>query len=286
VLIVMQSVLNGLVAGCILALPTIAFTMMYATLGFPNSAFAAFVALGAYLGFVANDSFGLPYQLAVPLAALLLAPVGALLGRIVFRQFHGQRLLAPMIAGLGVFMVLENLIRFIWGNQIRGLDMPLHRPWVLAGLRLNPDQATIMAIAALLIAAAFAFLKFSALGRAIRAVSDDPVLAEVRGISSERTIRAVWLIASALAGAAGVLVAADSVLTPLLGWQTILPMFAAALLGGIGSPLGAVCGALVMGIAAELSVLVLAPTYKTGVAFAVMVLLLLFRPEGLFRVRL
>ncbi|MEA2781984.1 MAG: branched-chain amino acid transport system permease protein [Rhodospirillaceae bacterium] len=283
---VLQSIVNGIVSGAILALPTIAFTMMYSTLGFPNSAFAAFVGLGAYVGYVANVSFGIPFYLAAPVAGLILAPLGAVIGRIVFRQFHGQRSLAPMIAGVGVFMVLENVVRFVWGNGIRGLDMPLHRPWVFAGLRLNPDQATILLIAVILGAGAFAFLKYTPVGRAIRAVSDDPVLAEVRGVNSEATIRVVWLITCALAGAAGVLIAADSVLTPLLGWQVILPMFAAALLGGIGSPLGAVFGALLMGIAAELSVLAVAPTYKTAVAFAVMVVILLFRPQGLIRVRL
>jgi branched-subunit amino acid ABC-type transport system permease component len=96
----------------------------------------------------------------------------------------------------------------------------------------------------------------------------------------------IWLLTTALAGAAGVLVAADSVITPLMAWQVVLPMFAAALLGGIGSPIGAVLGAVIMGIAQELSVMFLPPTYKTAVAFLVMVLVLFFRPNGIFRVKL
>lgn len=285
-LTILQSIVNGVASGMVLALPTIAFTMMYTTLGFPNSAFAGFVLLGAYVGYIANVDFSLPYYIVIPLAGLALAFVGVIIGRIVFRQFYGQRSLAPMIAGVGVFIVVENVTRFIWGNQVRGLNIPLNRPWVVVGIYFNPDHVTSTLIAAALIAATFACLKYTAIGRAIRALSDDPVLAEVRGINTERTIGVVWILTSALAGAAGVIISADSVLTPLMAWEVVLPMFAGALLGGIGSPLGAVLGAILMGVIAEISVVFLPPTYKTGVAFAVMVLILLFRPHGLFRVRL
>lgn len=285
-MLIVQSLINGVVTGAVLALPTVAFSLMYATLGFPNSAFGGFVALGAYVGYLINTSLGLPFYLAAPLAGVLLVPVGVFLGQVVFRQFHGQKSLAPMIAGIGLFLVLENIVRFIWGNQIRSLDTPLQRPWTLAGASINPDQVTITIVAFALVACAFMYMKYTSVGRAIRAVSDDQVLAEVRGIDAERTIRVVWVLTSALAGAAGVLVAADSVISPLIAWQVVLPMFAGALLGGIGSPVGAVLGAMIMGVTQELSVVFLPPTYKTGVAFAVMVVVLLFRPYGLFRVKL
>jgi branched-chain amino acid transport system permease protein len=281
-----QSLINGIVSGALLALPTIAFTMMYSILGFPNSAFAGFVVLGAYIGYIANVNLGLSFYIAVLAAGVVLAPLGVLIGQVVFRQFHGQRSLAPMIAGIGLFMILENVVRFIWGNEIRGLDIALKRPWVMWTIHINPDQVTITLIAAALIGALLAYLKYTPMGREIRAVADDPELAEVRGVNSDGTIRLVWIIASALAGIAGVLIAADSVITPLMAWEVVLPMFAAGLLGGVGSPLGAVLGALTIGVITELSVQFLPPPYKNAVAFSVMVVILLFRPSGFFRARL
>jgi branched-chain amino acid transport system permease protein len=285
-LAVVQSLVNGVVSGSLLMLPTIAFSLMYSTLGFPNSAFAGFVVLGAYVGYVLNVNLGLPFLLAVLLTGVALAPLGVIIGKVVFRQFYGQSLLAPMIAGVGVFMVLENAVRFIWGNQIRGLDIPLERPWLISGIHIGPSQITVTLIAAFLILGVIAYIKYTFVGRCVRAVADDPELAEVRGINSHAIIRVVWIITSGLAGVAGVLIANGSVITPLIAWQVVLPMFAAALLGGVGSIGGAAIGALTMGVITELSVQFLPPTYKTAVAFLVMVVILLFRPQGLFRVRL
>lgn len=284
--IVLQSIINGLISGAILMLPTVGFTMIYATLGFPNTAIAGMVVLGAYAGYVASVHLDLPLVLCVIFAAVALVPVGVGMGRVVFRQFYGRKLLAPLIAGVGMFLILENVVRFVWGNKIRSLNIPLERPWTFGGLHLNPDKLTIVVLALALVGGVFACLKFTPIGRAIRAVSDDSVLAEIRGINSARAILVVWVIASGLAGAAGVLMAADTIMTPLMAWEILLPMFAAAMLGGIGSPLGAVLGALVMGLTTDLAVAFLPPTYKSAVAFSVMMIILLFRPHGIFRVKL
>jgi branched-chain amino acid transport system permease protein len=284
--IILQSVINGLISGAILMLPTVGFTLIYATLGFPNAAVAGMVVLGAYIGYAASAYFGLPMALCTIVAGLAIVPVGIAMGRTVFHQFHGRKLLAPLIAGVGAFMILENVVRFVWGNKIRSLNIPLERPWKFAGLHLNPEKLTIVAIAAVLLLGVLVCLKFTPIGRAIRAVADDPVLAEVRGINSGKAILVVWCLASALAGAAGVLIAADTIITPLMAWEILLPMFAAAMLGGIGSPVGAVIGAMVMGVTSDIAVMFLPPTYKSAVAFLVMVTILLFRPYGLFRVKL
>ena len=282
----LQALLNGTVAGAILTLPTIAFSLMYGTLGFPNAALAGFVVLGAYVGLLPNLLLGLPYYLAALVTGAVLAPLGVMAGRIIFRQFYGGDTLAPLVASVGLFMVIENMIRVIWGNQTRGLDMVLHRPWLLGPVRLNPDQLIVFLFALSLTALCFIFLKYTSTGRKIRAVSDDQVLAGIRGINAPRVIAVVWMIACGLCGVAGVLLAADSSISPLLGWSIAIPVFAAALLGGIGSPVGAFFGAMILGIASELSTLVIPPTYKSGIAFIVMVVLLLVRPQGLFRVKL
>lgn len=282
----MQALVNGVVTGAVLALPTIAFSLVYGTLGFPNAALAALVILGSYIGLTVNGVFGVHYVVAAAAAGLIVAPLAAILGRVVFKQFQGQATLAPLVASVGLLMVLENVVRMIWGNDMKSLDMTLHRPWSLFKVRLNPDQATVAGFAIALVILTFAMLKYTPIGRRIRAVGDDNVLAGVRGIDVGKTVLVVWLIAGVLCGAAGVLLGADTVVSPGLGWSIALPMFAGAILGGIGSPLGAFAGAILMGLISEISVLFMPPTYKSAIAFGVMVLLLLIKPEGLLKVKL
>jgi branched-chain amino acid transport system permease protein len=130
--------------------------------------------------------------------------------------------------------------------------------------------------------AVFCLLGLTDAGRKLRAVADNPDLARLSGIRSRRLMWLLWAVAGALAGLGGVLIGVKGVLTPEIGWEFVLPAFAAVILGGIGSPVGAVVGAVVMGIAQELSVPLVGPSYKLVVAFAVMVVVLLFRPAGLF----
>jgi branched-chain amino acid transport system permease protein len=122
----------------------------------------------------------------------------------------------------------------------------------------------------------------SRLGRALRAVADNPSLAAVRGIDRDRVVRASWMIAGALTAIAGVLIGLDRAIDPLIGWNYLIPVFAAAILGGLGSPAGAVVGALAIGVVEELSTLILPPSYRLGVSFVVIAMMLVVRPNGLF----
>jgi len=160
--------------------------------------------------------------------------------------------------------------------------LPLVRAWNFSGVRLLPSDLVIAIVALLVLAAVFARLHFGRSGRLLRAVADNPDLARLSGIRAPRLMWLLWALAGALSAIGGVLLGVKSVVMPEMGWELLLPAFAAMILGGIGSPAGAVAGALLMGVGQELSVPFVGPTYKIAVAFAVLFVVLLARPEGLF----
>jgi branched-subunit amino acid ABC-type transport system permease component len=143
----------------------------------------------------------------------------------------------------------------------------------------------VIAIVALSAMASVAvLLKHTRLGRAMRAISDDQDLAEVRGIGRARTIDWTWAISGVLTALAGVLIALDGIVDPMIGMNYLVSVFAAAVIGGIGNPFGAVAGALIIGLVEETSALAVSTTYRQGISFVVLALVLLLRPQGLFGV--
>jgi branched-subunit amino acid ABC-type transport system permease component len=149
-------------------------------------------------------------------------------------------------------------------------------------LRINNEQIVTAAAVVIAMAAVYVLLRHTPLGRAMRAVSDNAPLAAARGIDRERIVRWTWVIAGVLTAAAGVLAGMDRAIDPLLGWNYIVTVFAAAILGGLGNPVGAVLGALTIGVVEETSTLVIPPNYRQVVSFCAIALLLLLRPQGLF----
>lgn len=276
-----QALLNGFVSGLLIALPAIALSLTYGILNFANFSIGAMITTGAYLAYIANVSFGAPITVAAPVAAIALALVAIAIQRGVYRQVRNADHVTLLVASMGVAFVLENVLRFFYGADVRTLDVPVARPLIWNGLRLNHEQLMI-AISALSAMAVVGFiLKRTRLGRAMRAISDDPDLAEVRGISRSRTVDWTWAISGVLTALAGVLIALDGVIDPLMGESYLVSVFAASVIGGIGNPFGAVAGALIIGFVEETSALAVSTTYRQGVSFAVLVLVLLLRPQGL-----
>jgi branched-subunit amino acid ABC-type transport system permease component len=149
------------------------------------------------------------------------------------------------------------------------------------GVRINNEQITTAVVVAICLVVLDVVLRLTPLGRAMRAVADNAALAAVRGVERRVIATLTWLMAGSLLGLAGVLAGLDRAIDPLIGWNYQIPIFAAAILGGLGSPLGAVIGALVIGIAEEMSALVIPTNYRQAVSFTAILLLLLFRANGL-----
>jgi len=282
---VAQLVLNGLMAGTILALPAIGLTLIFAVLRFTNFALASLMTIGAYGGLVANVSFGLPVYVSLFAAFMVAGLVGWLSDEFVLKPFRGSGFITTAIGSIALTLALENAVRFIFANQMRGYNLPLRRDWVFDGLRVGPQQVENLAVALVVVLALTAFLMTTRAGKAMRAVADNPALASIKGIDVDMVARIVSFAAMGLAGIGGMLVGLDTTVDPLIGFKTILSVFAAAVVGGLGSIPGAIVGALVVGVGEELSLLVLSPAYRTAVGFVAIFLVLTLRPRGILGAR-
>lgn len=278
---VLQLILNGLMAGTILAIPAIGLTTLFAVLRFTNFALASHMTIGAFAGFSANVMLGLPVIPSLLAAFVVAGLIGLLSDEFLLKPLRAAGVITTAIGSIALTIALENGVRFIFGNQMRGYDLPLRRDWVIEGLRVSPQQAENLVAAIVAMAALFAFLKLTRTGKAMRAVADNPMLAAIKGINADAVARLVSFIAMGLAGLGGMLIGLDTTIDPLVGFKTILSVFAAAVVGGLGSIPGAVIGALVVGVGEELSLLVLSPAYRTAVGFIAILLVLTFRPRGI-----
>jgi branched-subunit amino acid ABC-type transport system permease component len=282
---IVQYVFNGVVTGGILALPAVAFSLLWRLLRFPNFAVSAYLTVGAYVALVLNQGARASIELAWLGALVVTGAVALVVDRIAFRPMRARRPFSLAIASIGVAFVLENIVRFVWGNDFRSYAVPVTRAASVGGLRVGRDQLLILGVAVAMMALAQAFLLRTRLGIAMRATADNPLLAAVKGVPTERVIAAATLGGGALAGGAGVFLGLDASVDPLMGAGLIISVFAAAILGGIGSAPGALAGALIVGVMEEVGTLVVPPTYKTAIGFIIILAVLLVRPTGLAGVR-
>ncbi len=276
-----QLFVNGLVAGTILAVPAIGFTAIYAVLRFPNFSVAAHATIGAFAGYVANTALGLPAWASVALAFVVAGAAGVANDTLVLRPLRPAGALTTAIGAVALNIALENVVRFVFGNDLRGYDLPIQRDWQMAAVRIGPQQVQDVVIAVAAMAALFLFLAGTRTGKAMRAVADNPTLASIKGIDADAVARLVNFVGMGLAGLGGMLLGLDTSIDPLTGFRVILSVFAAAVVGGLGSIPGAVVGALTIGVAEEMSLVALAPAYRSAVGFFAILLVLTLRPRGI-----
>jgi branched-chain amino acid transport system permease protein len=276
-----QLLVNGVMAGAILAVPAIGLTAIYAVLRFPNFALASHATIGAFAGYLANVTFGLPVLASVVVAFLVAGAVGVATDELVLKRFRAAGYITTAIASIALTIALENVVRFSFGNELRGYDLPIARDLRLGAIRVGPQQLQNLVIAAIAMAALFAFLAFTRTGKAMRAVADNPMLASIKGIDADAIARIVNFVGMGLAGFGGMLIGLDTTIDPLTGFRAILSIFAAAVVGGLGSIPGAVVGALTVGVGEELCLLFLSPDYRSAVGFVAILLVLTLRPRGI-----
>lgn len=287
----------GVMLGGVLALGTIGLTLAYGVLQFPNFGQGALITLGAYATFSLMDlfpwawalrpfSFGwnllIGLILSVPIVGLIALVCDFVLFR-PLRRFKAPILLVTM-ASLAVAFFLRSVIYLGWGADFRFYYVGRANPTLPLplGIRLQGDQLFVLVLAAFLVFLVYLLLDRTKMGKAMRATANNPELAQVRGINTERIIAWTWVLSGGMAAAGGVMLGLASQLRPEMGFDLVLPMFAAAILGGIGSPLGALVGAVIVGVAEQLSAGFINPAYGIGIAFLIMIIVLIVRPEGLF----
>ncbi|MEM6465118.1 MAG: branched-chain amino acid ABC transporter permease [Pseudomonadota bacterium] len=329
--------ISGLVLGCIYALGAIGITLTFGILRFANFAHGEVMMLGAYLTFSVMILFGtLGYEAELPRLATAALPLLAAIPAVVltiivmlgvdryfYKPFRTSPTIVMVMASFGMMLMIRALVPVIWGPNQASFVPGISRAqsYFDGAIKLHDKQVLILIGTVLIVAAFSYFLKFTRTGKAMRAVSDSPDLARVTGIDVERVISATWIIGAFCAVAAGVFLAMNTQqLEVTMGFRMLLPMFAAAILGGIGRPVGAIVGGLIIGLAEELIAYpwmevvgqitwwlgnatsslglaawgqgvfeanlgkpLISPGYKAGVAFAIMVFMLIVRPAGIFK---
>jgi len=280
-----QPVLDGLVNGSVYALLALGLTLAFGIARFANVAHGDFATLGAYGALWAVEAMGAPLLPAILVGVAASLAAGLLVAWLVFRPLSRRARIASVIASIGVALVIRHVLIFFAGTQQYGFPVPIRRASQIFGLRLTPKDAAILSAGALLMLGLHLLLRRTRAGKDMRAVADDAALARVAGIRVDRVVTIMWVWSLVLAAVAGVLLGVKTVVTPYMGWDMLLSAFAAAILGGIGNPYGAMAGGLLMGVAEELTSLILPPAYRTAVAFVLMTAVLLVRPSGLFGTR-
>lgn len=276
-----QLIANGIVQGLVIGLAALAVTLVFGIARFPNAATGDFMTLGAYGALAAHTATG-SILLGGGVAVILTALASCLAYVAVFRRLADRSTVALLVASIGVAFLIRAGLGFAFGHGQQVFAVPLSRPYLVLGLRVSPLDLQLAGVAAATLAVVFAVLYLTPIGRQMRAVADDRDLARVSGIRPERVMLALWALAGAVAAMAGIMLGLKTIVSPDVGWETLLPAFAAAIFGGIGSPLGAVVAGLVLGVAGEISTPFVGFTYKIALAFVVMLAVLLVRPRGLF----
>ncbi len=281
----------GLVLGSIYALGAVGITLTFGILRFANFAHGEIMTLGVYFTWTLMQITPLHPLMVLPFSMVLtvLATLG--IDRIFYKPFRAAPTIMVVMASFGIMLMVRSVTQFVWGVQLKGLVQGIQRPSVFFDvLRISPKHITIIVSTVVLVLAVHFLLSRTKIGKAMRAMSDSPELARLTGIDTEKVILTTWILGASLATAAGVFLAYDTHVETMMGFKLLLPMFAAAILGGVGKPYGAIAGGLIIGLVEELSSYpwigtepLLNPGYKAGVAFAIMVAMLLWRPSGLFR---
>ncbi|NET33078.1 MAG: branched-chain amino acid ABC transporter permease [Cyanothece sp. SIO1E1] len=279
-----QLLVNGIAVGSIIALAAVGLTLTYGILRLANFAHGDFMTLGAYFTFVATVN-GVNIWLAMVLG--IVATIAAILlsEKLLWSTMRDRRASSTtlIIISIGLALFVRNGIILQWGGGNQSYGLPVPEALNIFGIRIAFYRVIVVIMAVLAILVLHYLLQNTKIGKAMRAVADDIDLARVTGIDVDRVVIWTWVIAGGLTALGGGMYGLITAVRPNMGWFLILPMFAAVILGGIGNPYGAIVGALVIGVAQEVSTYWLPTEYKLGVALLIMILVLLFRPQGIFK---
>lgn len=277
-----QQVLNGLTIGSVYALVALGLTLVYGILHVPNFAHGALYMAGAYAMFYFVSALGANYWLAMLSAALAVAGLAVLSERLIFHRLRDAPKLYDMIAAIGLLLFLEAVAQAIWGADFRRLAAPFPQILRFGGLVAPAQRLIIIAAAFGLMIVLHLFLKRTMLGATIIATAQNREGAALVGINATRVSILTFAISGALAAVAAALYAPINLVYPAMGDLVILKAFVIIILGGMGSIPGAIIGGLIIGFAESFGAFYVSTDYKDIIAFALLVLILSVRPQGLF----
>lgn len=283
-----QILINGLIAGAIYALIASGFALIYSTNKFVHFAHGTVTVFGGYLFYGMYSIWGLNFWIAVVLTILLTAFVGYLLNFLVYAPLRKKKASPSvlLVASVGLLILLESLIEIFFGDNVKTINLIQTNTSIsIGGALITPLQIIIIATVLVLSFVLSFFVKKTKNGKALRAVADNRDVAEIIGISSEKIYSQSFVIGSAIAGIAGILIALEYNLTPTMGTNLMIKGFTAAIIGGIGNVPGAIVGAVFLGLVENFGIWSLPSGYKDAIAFLVLFIFLFFRPNGIFATR-
>jgi neutral amino acid transport system permease protein len=281
---VADTALTGLSTGSIYALGAVGLTLVYGILKLVNFAHGDFLTFGAYVAFLINITWGLPFVVALLGAVVMTAVLGVLLEKVMWgpMRSRGAGMLQLLLMAIGLALVIRYVIQFIWSTELRQLDVNRTATVDFLGLSIGRIFFITIIIGVVVLVGTGLMLRFTLLGKRMRALSDNLELAETAGIDTSRVILMTWIFAGAFAGLAGVMAGATTQLQPELGFEFLLPIFAVVVLGGIGNAYGALAAGIVLGVVIEWSALLIEARWKTAIGFIILILVLIIRPQGIF----
>jgi branched-chain amino acid transport system permease protein len=296
-----QGLMDGLIAGATIGLGAVGITLTYSILRFSNFAHGELISWGAYFalavagllgaafGFLSTPIGPFSFGWALPIAAIAAIGLNAVLALLVdallFKRLRARNstVIIMVMASFGAALTLRNLLEFTFTGKPQYYTNALQIAMKLGGgIRATPDQLLSLGVAAGIVVGVHLLLTRTAMGRSMRAVSENPQLAGLAGVNVRQVIRIVWMLGAALAAVAGVMAGLLIQIRPEMGLDLLLPLFAAAILGGIGSVPGAMTAGLIIGVSEALAVAVVGAQWRAAVSFVILVAVLLVRPQGLF----
>ncbi|HET8529166.1 MAG TPA: branched-chain amino acid ABC transporter permease [Gaiellaceae bacterium] len=276
----------GFVTASVLAIAAVGLSLQFGITNYVNFAYGDFMALGGFFTYVVNvQVFHLDIWIALVIGSLGMGVLAVILNRLILGPFarRFKKSHYVLIVTFGLSLIMLNVEYSIWGAQVRFFNMPITTAVQIGPLRLTRNQLIVMGIAVVLMLAVHTMLKTTRLGKSMRAMSDNTTLAMTSGIDTKRITTITWFLSGTLAGVAGtVLGIGEGNLTPASGELFLFVIFAAVIVGGVGSIYGAMAGAVLIGLATEISAAFINPAYKLDIAFVILIIALLVRPSGIF----
>lgn len=298
----LQSLFDGILVGSILSLGAIGLTLIMHILRFANFSHAELISMGAYFTLTLDSVFNalshtlnsklpmlsvsMSLLIAMLFALLITGAVAAIIDRLVFKRLREQAgPLTMVFASFGISLIIRNVIGLVYGLKSAHYNNDIAFAMMLSSnplLLVKADQLFILALTLLVMVSLHLFISRTSVGFALLAISENPALAQVNGINLAAMVRLAWMLGGALAAIAGVCYALNNQLSPVMGRDLVLSLFAAAIVGGIGSIYGAALGGLIVGLASSLALLIIPTGYKPAVPFLIILAVLYLRPNGLF----
>lgn len=272
----------GIVTGAFLLIATLGFALTSRVNKFLNIAHAEYMSASALVTWYLSSELGVPFILAAVVSIAFVALLGLLVARVVYDPMLVRGPAVLLIVSVGVVYLIHGVTEFVVSPGTKNFALPQLQTWQVGPVGITPYQVIIVAAAIVCFAGLHLFLTRTTAGTSVRAIADNRELAEVRGIDVRRATRSVWLIAAGLAAVGGICLGMLGTLTTDVAFEQILLILSVSILAGLGSVYGVAIAAFVLGVAMDLSTMVIPAGYRTAVAFVLIIVVLLFRPQGLF----